>query len=79
MREIEPEKARRRLGRVAQQVVVVRPSNGDKQVAHRITELGGPERQERREGRDVRRSEVQHEYRDKDGEDAVAETVSNES
>src|SRR5262245_45595021 len=75
MREIEPQQARARLGRIAHEVVMVHPNNGDEQIADRIAEPARPECQQRLEGRMLRRPQLQNQYRNEDGEDAVRKCV----
>src|SRR5262245_32945721 len=46
MREIEPQQTRVRLRRVAHEIVVIAPNNGDEKIAHRVAQPCGPKRQE---------------------------------
>src|SRR5437762_2198882 len=60
--EVEPQQARRRLRRIAHQVMVVGPHDGDEEVAHGVTQPRGPEAQERPEGGNGRRAQLQDQH-----------------
>src|SRR6516162_11774165 len=58
MREVEPHEMSRGLGGIAHEMMVIGPNEGDKQIAHRITEPCWPERQQRFEGRKLRGTQI---------------------
>ena len=73
MREIEPQQARGRLRGIAHEVMVIDPHNGNEQVAYRVAQPCGPQRQERLEGGLLRWTQIQDQHGDKHGEHAVGE------
>ena len=60
MREVRPHQPRRRHFRIAEQVVVVDPDDRDEQVADRIAQTCGPQRQQGIEGIGARRLELEN-------------------
>src|SRR5215471_1852392 len=73
MREVEPHEMSRGLGGIAHEMMVIGPNEGNKQIAHRITEPCRPERQQRFEGRKLRGTQIQNEHSYENGEDPVGE------
>src|SRR5262245_57668670 len=55
--------------------MVIGPDDGDEQIAHRVAEPCGPERQQGREGRVLRWTQLQNQDCDEDSEHAVGEQV----
>src|SRR5262245_12750816 len=75
MREIKPHEAGRGLCGVAHQMMVISPNDSNEKIADSVTEPSWPQRQERREGRSFRRTQIQNEDSDKDGENSVGECI----
>src|ERR1700730_2588615 len=73
MAEIDPHETRRGLRGIAHEMVVIGPDDGDEEIAYRVTEPGRPERQQRLEGREFGRAQLEDQYRYQDGKHRVGE------
>src|SRR5271156_4651503 len=71
MRKVEPQEARGCLNGVAHKVMVIGPDDSDEKIAYRVAQPCRPERQESLEGRELGRTQFQHQHRDEDGEHTI--------
>jgi len=73
--EISPNQARRCNPRVLKYVMVIHPDDGNKQVAHRVTNRGGPQCSKRGPRVLVRRSQFQNHHSDDHPEHRIREEL----
>ena len=71
MCEVEPQQTGRGLVRIAQEIMVIGPDDGDEQIAHGVAQPCGPEQQKRLEGGKLGRMQIQDQHGDENGKYAV--------